>query len=112
MSAIDITAVRRYVAAARRAKGAPNRIKGGKADGVHPRYFSERSLVQGTIHELEHTRSIALAMEIAMDHLFEDASYYAKLERMERSGKQSKKTSKRRSLAHFLRPQSRAWGDR
>jgi len=43
-------------------------------------------LAIGTKHELEHTRSRAVAQEIAMDHLAEDPDYYVKLERMERGG--------------------------
>lgn len=112
MSEANRETVARFVAAARRARRAPNALRGGKADGIHPRFFNEDALVKGTMHELEHTRSIALAMEIATDHLFEDPSYYTKLERMERSGRTTKKASKRRSLAHFLRSDSRAWGNR
>jgi hypothetical protein len=45
--------------------------------------FAPRSLAQGTRVELEHTRSRAVARQIAMDHLTEDPRYYVKLARME-----------------------------
>lgn len=51
--------------------------RGGMSAGMHPRDFDYDALVRGTIHELEHTVSIKLAAEIAMDHLAEDPDYYA-----------------------------------
>lgn len=64
-----------------------DRMKGGKADKLKPSMFPRRALQRGTKHELEHTNDWKRAMEIAMDHLAEDARYYYKLEKMERSSK-------------------------
>ena len=64
-----------------------DRIKGGKADTLKPSMFPRRALQRGTKHEMEHTNDWKKAMEIAMDHLAEDARYYYKLEKMERSSK-------------------------
>lgn len=46
--------------------------------------FDPDQLAIGTKVELEHTSDPALAMEVAMAHLDEDARYYAKLAHMER----------------------------
>jgi len=51
--------------------------------GLTPRDFPPRTLAQGTRVEMEHTRSRAVAQQIAMDHLTEDLSYYRKLAKME-----------------------------
>lgn len=40
-------------------------------------------LLKGAIHELEHTRDLAVAKKIAHDHLIKDPDYYRKLEKME-----------------------------
>lgn len=45
--------------------------------------FDSAQLAIGTKVEMEHTSSPALAMEIAMAHLYEMRDYYARLERME-----------------------------
>ena len=39
------------------------------------------AIVQGTIHEMEHTKNVQVAREIAMDHLRERPDYYEVLER-------------------------------
>jgi hypothetical protein len=41
-----------------------------------------KELSKGTEAELEHIDDLQLAEEIAMDHLWEDAKYYAKLEKI------------------------------
>ena len=51
--------------------------------GLTPSDFPARTLAQGTRVEMEHTRSRAVAQQIAMDHLTEDLSYYRKLAEME-----------------------------
>lgn len=56
-----------------------------------PRMFNRDQLAIGVGVELEHTRAPALAMEIAMAHLFEDAAYYARLEQMERAGRAARR---------------------
>jgi hypothetical protein len=54
-------------------------IPGGEADYMAPEQFDQEQLAVGTQHELEHTDSIDIAREIAMDHLMEDPDYYKKL---------------------------------
>lgn len=55
------------------------RIPGGKARHKGPRDFDEGALLEGILVELEHTSDPLVAMEITMDHLFEDPNYYPKL---------------------------------
>lgn len=43
----------------------------------------KKQLVKGVKVELEHTDSIKVAMEIAKDHLYEDPTYYSKLEKID-----------------------------
>lgn len=62
---------------------APRKLRGGRADGRRPRDFDFKALLKGTLHELEHTSDMAVAMEIAMDHLAEDRRYYDKLDKIE-----------------------------
>ena len=61
-----------------------DQLKGGKADHLRPQDFPKKTLLAGMRHELEHTKSHRLAMEIAMDHLAEDPEYYEKLKKIER----------------------------
>ena len=60
-----------------------DQLRGGKADRLTPAMFPKRLLIDGMHHELEHTKSHRLAMEIAMDHLAEDLDYYQKLKNVE-----------------------------
>ena len=60
-----------------------DQLKGGMADRLTPAMFPKRLLIDGMRHELEHTKSHRLAMEIAMDHLAEDLDYYRKLKTIE-----------------------------
>jgi hypothetical protein len=59
-------------------------IPGGKADNMPDRAFSKKELKKGQRHELEHTKSRALAKEIAKDHIVEDPRYYEHLAEMEK----------------------------
>lgn len=54
-------------------------LPGGRADRMTPEMFDPLQLARGTSVEFEHTRDMALAREIAMDHLAEDPDYYRKL---------------------------------
>lgn len=45
----------------------------------NPSDFDQDELQEGTKHELEHTTNLALAQEIAMDHLSEDPKYYSNM---------------------------------
>jgi hypothetical protein len=62
-----------------------DRLPGGLADKKKPSDFDAEQLAAGIKVELEHTSDRALAREIAMDHLTEDADYYRKLARIEKS---------------------------
>lgn len=62
-----------------------DRIKGGKADKKSPKDFDKDALAEGIKVEMEHTNDKAIAQEIAMDHLTEDAQYYKKLKQVEKS---------------------------
>ena len=59
--------------------GYQERLPGGQASGLRPRDFDQGQLAIGTTIELEHTRDVRIAREIAMDHLAEDPDYYRKL---------------------------------
>lgn len=87
-------AIRAFVAQARALSAIPSKIPGGKAARRHPRNFDAAALENGTGHELEHTSSLAVAMEIAMDHLVEDHRYYEKLDAMERRPQTTSPTTK------------------
>lgn len=54
-------------------------LPGGRAAGRRPEQFDRCQLAIGTLVELEHTGDVAVAREIAMDHLVEDPRYYEKL---------------------------------
>lgn len=45
----------------------------------HPSNYDVHQLRRGLLHELEHTSDPLIALQIAMDHLEEDAAYYDKL---------------------------------
>jgi len=60
------------------------KIPGGLASGANSSEFDQGQLMKGIHVELEHTPDIAVAMEIALDHLTEDPRYYIKLDAMER----------------------------
>lgn len=55
-------------------------IKGGLSDKVSPNRFDRKQLAKGIETEVEHTSDLNMALEIAMDHLKEDANYYDKLQ--------------------------------
>jgi len=59
-------------------------LLGGLGDYRDPVAFDPIELFVGTVHELEHTSDPAIAREIAIDHLSEDANYYQKLQKLER----------------------------
>lgn len=65
-----------------------DQLEGGLADGKAPEDFDEQSLIEGAKVELEHTSDPSKAIEIAMDHLTEDESYYPKLKKAEGYAKQ------------------------
>ena len=65
---------------------AVDQLPGGKADHMQPSDFDDDALAEGMAHELEHTESLKIAREIAMDHLAEDRQYYKKLKTIEKGG--------------------------
>ncbi len=70
-----------------------NKVKGGLADGMSLKDICKKHNVKfddlksefkkGVKVELEHTKNIEVAKEIAKDHLVEDPKYYSKLQKME-----------------------------
>jgi len=61
-----------------------DRLPGGLADKKKPADFDKKQLSKGVKVEREHVDNKAVAREIAMDHLVEDAKYYDKLEKIEK----------------------------
>lgn len=60
-------------------------IEGGLADNINIASFNKEQLIKGIKVEFEHTNDVAIAAEIASDHLAEDPTYYDKLDQMENS---------------------------
>ena len=60
------------------------RIKGGLSDAKKVTDYSIDAIRKGIKVELEHTDDINIALEIVMDHLFEDEKYYDKIETIEK----------------------------
>lgn len=58
-------------------------LPGGLADSATESNFDKQSLNDGMLIELEHTKDLDVAKEIAMDHLTEDPEYYTKLKSIE-----------------------------
>jgi hypothetical protein len=103
----------------------PDKIPGGQAAGKDIEKYDARELAKGTLHELEHTTSFLVAVEIAADHLEEDSRYYTHLERTERRyttvlspgvGRKTRRTLKKkpskRKINQFIRDQFRDIYDR
>lgn len=59
------------------------KLKGGLADGKPDSDFKPSSLQAGMKVEKEHTSDMAVAKEVAKDHLTEDKQYYKKLKKIE-----------------------------
>lgn len=78
----------------REALSIPNNIPGGLAKGKTPMDLSKKyrvplakvveELKKGVKVEMEHTVDPKFAIEIAMDHLWEDIRYYEKLATIEK----------------------------
>jgi hypothetical protein len=73
------------------------RLPGGVAAGMSPADFDARELARGALHETEHTRDFMVAVEIAMDHLAEDPSYYKKLAKIEGTNSRPKRRRKKKA---------------
>jgi hypothetical protein len=58
-------------------------IQGGNADGLPDTQFDSEQLGVGISVEMEHTKDINVAKEIAKDHLKADKDYYRKLAKMD-----------------------------
>jgi hypothetical protein len=61
----------------------PEIIQGGKSDGLPDTQFDSEQLGVGISVEMEHTKDINVAKEIAKDHLKSDPEYYRKLAKMD-----------------------------
>lgn len=78
-----------------------NQIKGGKADKMSVKDIADKfgvtvsqinkELAMGKKVEHEHTKNVAKAMEIAMDHLTEFPDYYTRLAKMEKEAEKHAK---------------------
>jgi len=78
-------------------------IKGGKADGMDITDIAKMHGVpvdeiydefsNGVRHEMEHTSEMMVAIEISLDHLYEDPEYYTKLSKMEKGGETTEATT-------------------
>jgi len=79
------------------------KIEGGKADGMDIEDIAKMhnmdvdeiygEFKKGIQHEMEHTSEMMVAIEIALDHLYEDPQYYTKLEGMENGGEATEATT-------------------
>lgn len=76
----------------------PHALAGGKGAKLHPRSVPVRSLLAGAKVELEHTRSVRRAVEIALDHIAEDRAYYSKLRRVHREAPRGPKRRTKRPM--------------
>lgn len=63
--------------------GQKDLVPGGLCQDCSPDDFDQEQLQMGIEVEMEHTSDRAIAQEIAMDHLTEDAHYYSKLKKVE-----------------------------
>lgn len=70
-----------------------------KKHGVEIKYLI-RQLIKGVKVEREHSKDVKKAIEIAMDHLTEDPSYYTKLKKIE--SKENYEKSSRKQFAQDL----------
>lgn len=87
-----------------------DKIKGGLADSKSLQDIADKhsvslsaiesALADGIKVESEHTSDVAVATEIAKDHLFEDAEYYSKLANMEKQN--SKDWAKTYKASNFI----------
>jgi hypothetical protein len=77
-------------------------LVGGRGDCRSDSAFKKESLAEGTLHELEHTQSVAVAKEIAKDHLSEDPEYYVKLRRLEKDNIKMRDLPARKSTLHGI----------
>lgn len=78
-------------------------IEGGLADGMSAEDIAEKhqasvekideQLVKGIEVEMEHTNDEDIAMEIALDHLYEIADYYDRLHEMEEEAEEGEEES-------------------
>lgn len=58
-----------------------NKISGGKGDKLNPKSIDQHELKIGIKHEMEHTKDVSIAKEIALDHLAENPKYYTELKK-------------------------------
>jgi hypothetical protein len=68
-------------------KASKDLLPGGQADNMPDSKFNKKKLHHAQKHEMEHTKSPAIAKEVAKDHMLEDENYYKKIEKIEKLGK-------------------------
>ena len=84
----------------------------GSTDSVSPekitkmKMFLSKQLEKGIKVEMEHTKDKGKAKEIAMDHLFEDPSYYNKLKKIEGKKTETKEATGASSSGQYSTPAS------
>ena len=66
-----------------RMEGSRRAMKGGRAEGMSPSNFDPIQVAMGQKVEMEHTDDPQIALQISMDHLRENESYYTMLAEME-----------------------------
>ena len=79
-------------------------LSGGLSDGLSPKLFNKEQLLKGTKVEFEHTRDLAIAQRIAMDHLTEHPMYYVELEKMENKLEKLKEAIDERARSYSKLP--------
>ena len=89
-------------------------IEGGLADQLTIETISKKhgvsiddiidQLVKGLDVEMEHTKELNIAMEIAMDHVSEDPKYYDKLSKIETSKEETKEATGASSAGAYVGP--------
>lgn len=70
----------------------PEVLPGGTAAGLPDTQFDPEQLAVGISTELEHTKDINVAKEIAKDHLKADKDYYRKLAKMDATANLAEQT--------------------
>lgn len=65
-----------------------DKLEGGLADDSAVMEFDPQELLKGIEVEMEHTKDPRIAIELAMDHLYELDDYYTRLEQMEEKGRE------------------------
>lgn len=71
--------------------------------------YLRKELIKGIKVEMEHTKDKKIAMEITMDHLYEDPKYYNKLKKIETKEATSSSSSGSYETPAFVAKDSKNW---